>query len=213
MIRLLLVRHGETKLNSLKCFQGQSNPDLNAPGVEQANALAQFLADVELHALYCSEQKRALQTADRIISFHNNLSMIVEPRLREINFGLWEGLTLEEIQIKYPTDWAAWQDDLQSAPTGGETFLEVRKRTNELLDVIRSQHPDQTVLIVAHAGVLEVLIYQALEILPRMRGSVHLYTASLSELWLYEHGASLIHLNDLSALEHAGIPIESVYGR
>jgi broad specificity phosphatase PhoE len=87
------------------------------------------------------------------------------------------------------------------------------QRTGRLLEAIRSRHPDQTILMVAHAGALQALICQAMEILPKHWWAFHLYTASLSELWLYERGATLVSLNDLGALERAGIPPESVRGR
>jgi phosphoserine phosphatase len=213
MIRLLLARHGETGLNSAKRIQGRSDAGLSPRGVQQADALAQSLAGQELHAIYCSDQKRAWQTAGRIATFHKSLLVIEEPRLREIDFGLWEGLTLEQVQTQYPTELAAWQNDPGAAPSGGESNRAAMKRTGDLLNMVQAEHPNQTVLMVAHAGVLQALICQAMEILPRHWWAFHLYTASLSELWLYERGATLVSSNDLGALERAGIPPESVRGR
>jgi broad specificity phosphatase PhoE len=213
MIRLLLARHGETALNSEKRIQGRSDAGLSPQGIRQADALGQSLAGLELHAIYCSDQKRARQTAERIAAFQHGSPVIGEPRLREIDFGLWEGLTLAEVQTKYPADLSAWQENPGSAPTTGEAMTTAMERTGRLLEAVRARHPDQTILMVAHAGVLQALICQAMEILPRRWWAFHLYTASLSELWLYEHGATLVTLNDLGALERAGIPPESVRGR
>jgi broad specificity phosphatase PhoE len=213
MIRLLLARHGETALNSDKRIQGRSDAGLSARGQQQAEALAQLLAGQELHAVYCSDQQRAWQTAERIAALHDGLTVNRDPRLREIDFGLWEGLTLEEVQARFAADLNAWQADADAAPTGGETIRAVMERTAGLLEQIKVENPDQTVLLVAHAGVLQAVICQAMQILPRRWWAFHLYTGSLSELWLYENGATLVSLNDLSALALAGIPLESVRGR
>jgi broad specificity phosphatase PhoE len=213
MIRLLLARHGETALNSEKRIQGQSDAGLSRQGIRQAEALGHSLAGLALHAIYCSDQKRAYQTAGRIAAFQQGSPVIREPLLREIDFGLWEGLTLAEVQTQYAADLSAWQEDPGAAPTAGEAMVAAMQRTRRLLEAVRSQRPDQTILMVAHAGILQALICQAMEILPRRWWAFHLYTASLSELWLYERGATLVSLNDLSALARAGISPESVYGR
>jgi broad specificity phosphatase PhoE len=213
MIRLLLARHGETARNSEKRIQGRSDAGLSRRGIQQAAALAKELKGEELHALYCSDQKRAKQTAERIAALHKGLQIVREPRLREIDFGLWEGLTLEDVQARFPAELHAWQEGVNAAPPGGEPMAGVMQRTGDLLEALRARHTGQTVLLVAHAGVLQALICQAMEILPRRWWAFHLYTASLSELWLYEHGATLVSLNDLGALARAGIPPESVRGR
>lgn len=213
MIRLLLARHGETALNSVKRIQGRSDAGLSARGQRQAKALAERLASEELHVVYSSDQKRAWQTAERIAVLHDGLTVHQDARLREIDFGLWEGLTLEEVQAGFAADLSAWQTDMDAAPTEGETIRAVMRRTDGLLEQIKIEHPNQSVLLVAHAGVLQALICQAMQILPQRWWAFHLYTGSLSELWLYERGATLVSLNDLSALAQAGIALESVRGR
>jgi broad specificity phosphatase PhoE len=213
MIRLLLARHGETALNSVKRIQGRSDTDLSARGRRQAEALAQALASEDLHGVYCSDQKRAWQTAKQIAAVHEGLTVQREARLREIDFGLWEGLTLEEVQTRFAGDLSAWEADADAAPTGGEAIRAVMGRTTGLLEQIKVEHPNQSVLLVAHAGVLQALICEAMQIMPNRWWAFHLYTGSLSELWLYECGATLVYLNDLSALALAGIPPESVRGR
>jgi broad specificity phosphatase PhoE len=213
MIRLLLARHGETALNSEKRIQGRSDAGLSPQGIRQADALGRSLTGLVLHAIYCSDQKRARQTAERIAAFQQGSPVIGEPLLREIDFGLWEGLTLAEVQLKYPAELSAWQEDPGAAPTAGEAMVAAMQRAGRLLEEVRAHHPDETILMVAHAGILQALICQSMEILPRRWWAFHLYTASLSELWLYERGATLISLNDLGALERAGIPPASVRGR
>jgi alpha-ribazole phosphatase len=200
MTQLLLARHGETAWNAARRYQGQTDVPLNAVGRHQADALAQRLSGEEISAIYASDLQRAWETAAAIAAFHN-LSIQADPRLREIRFGDWEGLTSEEIKERDPESLTAWYDDpLQASPPGGETLNEVAQRAGAALAEITAHNPDKTVLIVAHGGILRVLLCLALEVSPTNYWRFRFGLGSLSEVSVEQTGTTLHSLNDTTHL-------------
>ncbi len=120
MTEIILARHGETDWNSGRRVQGHTDIPLNAAGVDQARALAEQLAGEPLTAVFSSDLSRALDTARAVADVHG-LEVTVDPRLREKNFGTWEGLTDVEIAERFPeARRGQWGD--------GETTEEVAER-------------------------------------------------------------------------------------
>ena len=101
MIKLYLVRHGETDGNSQQWFQGASDVPLNATGIEQARRLSRFMKDIHFDAIYTSTLSRAYTTA-KIIAEPHQLPVQQYPELREISFGVWERHTYDEITKQWP---------------------------------------------------------------------------------------------------------------
>ena len=199
-MKLLLVRHGQTDWNIARRFQGQSDIPLNEVGKKQAKALANRLLNQPFDFVYSSDLQRATETAKIICKseWHPDL------RLREVNFGDWEGLTYNEIKEKHPDPLSAWENDIyKNAPPNGETLEQLSARVQSMLGELYAKRQDQTVLIVAHGGVLQTLICLALNLKPTMYWQFHLSTASLSEIAFYPKGAGAIVnlLNDTSHLE------------
>jgi alpha-ribazole phosphatase/probable phosphoglycerate mutase len=201
-MNLLLIRHGQTDWNLAQRFQGQSDIPLNETGRKQANALAERLAAEDFDAVYSSDLQRAAETASIILQMSGcKPDLYPAPRLREVNFGDWEGLTYDKIKAKHPEALAAWEADIfKNAPPNGETLEELSVRVQSMLDELREKHDDQNVLVVAHGGVLQTLICLALKLPPTMYWQFHLSTASLSEIAFYPAGAILNSLNDTSHL-------------
>src|SRR5574342_1066726 len=101
MLHLMLVRHGESEWNAQRRYQGQSDVPLSALGRRQAQLVAGRLAGVKIDAAYASDLVRAWETASAIAE-KSSLNVIPEPRLRELKFGVLEGLTFDEAQAQYP---------------------------------------------------------------------------------------------------------------
>jgi alpha-ribazole phosphatase len=200
-MNLLLIRHGQTDWNLAQRFQGQSDIELNETGRKQAQALADRLSAEHFDAVYSSDLKRATETANIITQMSD---CEPDPRLREIHFGDWEGLTYDEIKEKHHETLAAWEADIfKNAPPHGETLEGLSVRVQSMLDELRKKHEGQNILIVAHGGVLQTLICLALKLPPTMYWQFHLSTASLSEVAFYPAGAILNSLNDTSHLPKA----------
>jgi alpha-ribazole phosphatase len=197
-MKLFLVRHGQTDWNLTRRFQGQSDVPLNETGRQQANALAGRLSNQSFDAIYSSDLRRAAETAGMICASKIHFGT----GLREVNFGDWEGLTYDEIKERYPDSLATWERNVySSSPPNGETLEDLEKRVQSFLNDLIQKHNDQTVLVVAHGGVLQVLVCLALKLPPEMYWQFYLSTASLSQISFYPAGAILNLLNDTSHLQ------------
>jgi 2,3-bisphosphoglycerate-dependent phosphoglycerate mutase len=156
--RVLLVRHGETDWNASGRIQGHNDTPLNAAGRQQAQRTAQRLACEPIKALYSSDLARAFETAT-IIGAPLGLTVVTSARLRERQYGLWEGLTAAEIQARYPEQFAIWRARTTDfAPPQGETRSELLTRALAELQTIARRHVRDMVVVVTHGGLCYVLI-------------------------------------------------------
>ena len=200
MSRILLVRHGETKLNSTHRFQGQIDVELGEDGLRQIEKIRDRLATHSIAAVYSSDLQRALVTAETIASRHE-LEVITCPELREINFGECEGLTFEEICQLYPEMSELWSDwNSQMRFPGGESVDELSTRVSKCLNRLEKHTPEQTILIVSHSTPLRLILCSLMEIELEHWRQLRLDTASLSILDIYQQLAILSLLNDTSHL-------------
>jgi broad specificity phosphatase PhoE len=217
-MRLILVRHGETGGNPSARLQGRTDLPLSEIGRAQARAAGQALRADALDMLVASDMKRASETADIIAGCRAApVPVVRDPRLREVDLGLWEGMTPDEVRRAFPGELERWVVDPQVTPAEGEPSAPVRGRVSGFVTELLSSRPD-TVLIVAHLLVFEVLICTLMGISPVARFPFHLYTGSLSELRLEDGSgsvrpASLVYLNRLSHLAEAGLDVESIRDR
>jgi broad specificity phosphatase PhoE len=195
MLHLMLVRHGETDWNAQRRYQGQSDVPLSVLGRRQAELVAGRLAGKEINAMYASDLKRALDTA-RVIAEKSGLKVFPEPRLRELKFGVLEGLTFDEAQERYPDMIAAWLDDFNRPPDGAETIDLFNTRCVSLLDDLKGKHDEQVVLLVAHGGSLSEILRVVLGLSRKKRWYLEMENASLTEVLVAENYVSLKRLND-----------------
>ncbi len=195
-MKLLLVRHGQTDWNINRRFQGQNDVPLNEVGRQQATALVNRLSREHIDVLFASDLQRAHETA-RIIAAQQACEIRLDARLREINFGAWEGLTYDEIKHNDPAVLAAREADIfTTAAPDGETLNQLTSRVESVLNDLRTQYADQTILMVAHGGPLQILLCLALNLSPSKYWQFHLATASLSEIAFYPAGAIINLMND-----------------
>jgi broad specificity phosphatase PhoE len=136
MTTLLLVRHGETDWNAEGRLQGHTDRPLNPYGREQAKKLAERLDGDSIAAVYASDLSRARETAE-IVGERLGLTVVIDPDLREKNWGTWEGLTGSE------------RDRVEFE---GETTEEHAERILRAVKRIAERHPDERVLVVTHGG-------------------------------------------------------------
>ncbi len=140
MSRLLLVRHGETRLNSRERFWGKTDVELNEIGVKQAEQLRDRLATQKIDVAYASNLKRASVTAGIIVSPHQ-LEVTTCADLAEIDFGEFEGLTFEEISRLHPEMVAQWVNWSVSQFPGGESTRKLSTRVTRFLPQLHRHEP------------------------------------------------------------------------
>lgn len=155
--KLYLTRHGETDWNKEGRWQGHTDIALNETGRAQAAALAARLSALQIGHIVASDLARARQTAE-IVAQHLGIATVhVDQRLRERSFGVFEGLTREEVAARYPTEWSDYQEDKRITPPGAEPHELVIARVHEaVLHVLRTA--SATALVVTHGGSLRVLL-------------------------------------------------------
>jgi len=155
-----LVRHGETDWNVERRFQGQLDVELSKTGLRQAAAVARWLAaqPVNFSAIYSSDLKRASRTA-LIIGSRIDLVPILDPALREINAGDWQGLIPSEIEAQYPGKLEEWHEKIDSFTLpGGESIPLVQERVYRAYQQIVERHPGEAIIIVSHGAALAALM-------------------------------------------------------
>lgn len=163
--RLIKVRHGEPDEAVRDRCYGRLDPGLSAVGREQMRRTWLFLK-AQPSAIYSSPLRRAIESASLRAAVAP--AMTIEERLREINFGAFEGLTYREISAEYPDAYADWM----AKPTevtfpGGESFAAMVARVQNALERIRLTHAGETVAIVSHGGVNRIALAAALGLHPR----------------------------------------------
>jgi alpha-ribazole phosphatase len=206
MMKLLLVRHGLTEWNDAGRFQGQTDVPLSPTGRQQAQALGQRLSEEPLDLIYVSDLMRTVETARAVVAYHT-CPVIVEPRLREIRFGKWEGMTYAEIARDDPETLRAWETRApQVSGPGGETIAQLAGRIQSFLDDLGKEVADKIVLIVSHGGALQVMLCLLLGLPPNQYWQFRLSQASLSEAVLYPEGVIINRLNDTCHLESPSEP-------
>lgn len=149
MGKLVLARHGETEWNATHRWQGFTGPPLNETGRRQAKQLGRRLDNI--NAIYSSDSERAHETA-LIVAARLGLAVTCDQRLREVNFGEWEGLTRQEINERYAGAFTRWDACELPEPTGGESDAAMAERVLEALLEIAARHADDRVLVVTSGG-------------------------------------------------------------
>jgi len=118
----------------------------------------------ELSAVYCSDLSRAITSAE-IIAEPHSLKPIIVSSLRERNFGLWEGMSFDEIREKYPLELDAWADNpLKFSPLEGESTSAMKGRVIQAMNDIMENRNKENIAIVAHGGVNRIILCHILEI-------------------------------------------------
>ena len=158
MMRLILVRHGQTEWNAGGRYQGQSNVALSDTGRKQARFLAERFPVRQLDAIYTSDLDRAKETAE-CVGKRLGLTVCQEIAFRELSFGDWEGLTYQEISSRWPEE----AEKLFTAPDElviphGETFRDLQKRALDKIYSLYEKHIDQTVAVFAHGAINKTIL-------------------------------------------------------
>ncbi len=201
-MRLLLVRHGRTEWNRDYRFQGQSDTPLSAEGLHQAALLRKRLKTKRLVAIYSSDLKRCRHTAEVLAEPHG-LPVITTHELREASYGEWEGHTLDEIRAKFPeTVVARWRDPERVAPSGGESYGQVRRRVTAYLEEVVARHPEGNVLVVSHGGALLAYLTGIMRMQMNLSYGFRLDNCSLTIAEQDANGCRLVTLNDMCHILH-----------
>lgn len=189
--KLILLRHGQTEWNAGERMQGQIDTDLTELGRTQAKEAARELAALQPVAIVSSDLRRAYDTAGELAD-SAGLTVTVDPRLRETHLGDWQGLDHNEVDEQYPGARPAWRADATMAPPGGETRLDVARRSRPVVDelLVSEQWRDRPIVLVAHGGLIAALTASLLA-LPVDRWPILGGLGNTSWVQLAAHGAGV----------------------
>lgn len=154
--RLILIRHGLTEWNTRKKYCGSTDIGISRKGRKQAARLKARLEKEKIGSVYFSTKRRAIETA-KIIFAHAKIYKIAA--LREMNFGIFEGLTFAQIMRRYPVVYRKWlANPFETVIPGAELLKDLRKRVAKAIKQIISAREGETIAVVCHGGVISAFM-------------------------------------------------------
>ena len=209
MTDLILLRHGETDWNRELRFQGHVDVGLNAIGLEQARRLAHRLAREQAHALYASDLLRARQTAEPVAR-QLGLGALTDAALREQSFGLVDGMRVDDIKAQHPQAWESWlRFNEDFCMPEGETTRQFHARVMDAVQRIVAAHAGQSLVIVTHGGVLDMIYRTARSLGLNGPRQSDIPNAGLNRVRVHEGGIDILAWADVQHL--ADLPPQPVY--
>lgn len=203
---LIVIRHGETEWNIQNRFQGHLDSKLTDLGVKQAEAIADGLKGEIFDVIYSSDLERAKHTA-KIIAGKLNMTIHTERDLREINLGVMQGLIKDEFILKYPEVITNFHTDPVYVIPEGESKQQFYDRITGVLEKIIKKHKGHSILLVAHGGVLDIMIRYTFKIPLIAKRNFSLYNASINRItvnngeWKLESWGETSHMRDIPVID------------
>lgn len=158
MLKLYVVRHGQTEFNVQNRMQGRIDSPLTEKGRADAEALGKYLSDVDFDLVLASPSKRAHVTAELICS-GRNIDVEVESDIREINMGSWEGRTKEELIKAYPKEAEIFYNKPHLyKPLEGDSYYDVQDRAANSVKRLAEKYKRGNILIVTHTVVIRAIV-------------------------------------------------------
>lgn len=201
-LSLYLLRHGQTELSRADNFCGSGlDPELTPEGLQMAQAFAASYRSKSWSAVYCSNLKRSIATAQPLCD-GLEISMQVRADLNEIGYGKWEGLSKATVERDYHDDYISWlADPAWHAPTDGELAITIARRSLRVVDEIKQQYPNGNVLLLSHKATIRIILCSLLGIdVGRFRYRLACPVGSLSVIEFSLAGPLLHSLADRSHL-------------
>ncbi len=160
--RLYLIRHGQVEGHEQRRYNGHADVALTDLGVEQYHLLKERLAESHISACYSSDLTRCRVGAG-IICEQFGIEPVHRAELRELNIGIWEGLTWNEIMERWPEEWQARLNDLVNYRVPeGENLLDIEARAMPVVREVLERHRGQELLLVGHGGLNRIILLNAI---------------------------------------------------
>ncbi len=166
MLKLYIVRHGETEWNKVNRIQGRLDSNLSDKGREYAKRLGEKLKDTEFAAIISSPSHRALETA-KILRGSRTTPIGTDERIMEMHLGSWQGLTTKEIKAHYPAEYDSFMNEPDLFLGGdGESFIDMLERANDFLEELKKSELTGNLLVVTHGLFIKILylIFKEIEL-------------------------------------------------
>lgn len=197
MTKIYLIRHAEAEGNLYRRIQGHYNSDLTARAYKQIDCLAERFRDIPLDALYASDLIRTQKTAEAITR-HHGLPITVEPRLKEVNMGVWEDVPWGNAAFDQPEQMGYFSCDPKNWHiSGSEDFNDLRSRVTGIVTRLGQAHDGQTIACFSHGMAIRALISGVLGVSSENIGSIkHGDNTCVALLTCQDGQLSLDYYND-----------------
>ncbi len=193
--KVTFLRHGETQHTADHKFSGpggHEDPGLIEPGIEQARRAARWLTDMGgIDVLISSPLRRTRETAE-VVAASIGLPVEIDDGFRECAFGVWDGLTFRDVEERWPQEYRQFFSSTNARPPGGESIAEVQRRVEASLVSTVKAYAGQTVVVVSHVNPIKLAVRYCLQAPWEVTHRMLLAPASLTTLWFYESGASVL---------------------
>lgn len=202
-MEILLIRHGETKWNRELVFRGIRDIELSERGHRQAELLAKRLKDYKIDAIFSSPLSRAMQTVQPAAGA---LGLTVQPEqaINDLDFGLWAGLTVDQVKEKFPDQFEKWRvNPLEMDFPEGDRVSEAKLRCFDWLKCI-SGGDYERIALVTHKVILKLLVLSVLDAPERAYWQLQFGTCSVSMLSTAEGRFDISYLNDTHHYDEIG---------
>lgn len=207
--KFILVRHGETTANAEKRMQGHWDCELNEKGMRQAKAIAERLTLETFTTIYSSDLKRAYQTAQQIAEKTGH-DIQIDKQLREINGGILEKLTKEEMLEKYPEVQSQFTTDPTYIIPNGESIMQRYERSVDAINRYAKAHGGETIVVVSHGGVMDAIFRYVMEIPAAFGRRFSIHNASYNLISKSDHDWKLETWGEIAHLSHIGVENKTV---
>jgi probable phosphoglycerate mutase len=202
---VLVIRHGETDHNKGGIYQGRLDVSLNEQGREQAQKLSDWLSNrYSIDKIYSSPLARAFATAEAVAS-RQECGIDAISDLQEIDVGLWEGLTGDQAQARFPEVWQQLQEDnLYTRRPEGESYWDLYVRVSQCMERLVSDHGQETIALVSHGGCVRVVLAHALSLPANSFSFVSGLTVDNTGLSVlqYQHEAKRWNVRTINSICH-----------
>ena len=196
MTNFLLVRHGLHVFGADRIAGRTPAVDLSSAGRAQAEQLAERLAHIELHAIYCSPIERTVQTHAPLAARHG-LTVTYSDALVEVDYGDWTGRRLDE--LAEDEEWRRWNAFRSGTRVpGGESMLEIQARVVAEMQRLTDRHPRQNVALVSHGDVIKAAIAYALGVPLDLFQRIEISPASVSVVQIESYGPWVLCVNNVA---------------
>ena len=201
MVELILTRHGETDWNASEVFRGRADVGLNDAGVQQAELLAEYLSHEKIDFVYSSPLKRAVQTAEAVAG-RQGIEVSVVPNLTDFDFGEWQGLSVKDVEDRYPELYRDWLDTPEQVRMpGGESLHDVTARAMPFVEDAVMRCGEGRLVLVSHRVVSKVLICALLGLENSHFWNIRLDTCGVTRFSCGDGRLVLTCHNDISFLK------------
>ncbi len=196
MGQIIFLRHGQAKNNTERILAGRTaGIPLTDTGIEQAEHTAKLLKHMNISAIYSSPIQRAKHTAE-IVGEHNSLGVTIDDRLIELDMGKFTGMPYDEIFNSHGNVFMKfYNDELEIAHNGVETFTQVKKRVLEIVDHVIEKHPGENIVLVTHMDPIKAMLSTVIDLSPTNLFELIIANASLNIFREKERKFSISGLN------------------